>query len=318
MSNDNYCAALTSFVAVAEGAQAYYRATEVGPFNQVSPEDGSFCAYVTFILRGDIQAAAWPTCDLWGNLLANRGWGLSLNATVDGDGILTATVGDGTTVGTAQYKLTGDASSATVPFNAVSPIERLIMAGIWWTGADLFLTINGSIVAVTEALDPLVASAAFATLGASADGQRGATPVDIVAAGYSSNLTFGVTPQPAIGGYAGVAFAAARDTMGCNLLYPDAGIDWEHNYNIRTAVQGTVGNISKTAAGTRVAPSLPLGPASLPDSGNRSTSPATSSYTPTTVAPAALARIGAALPRVIGRKNVDWYAGGTPFVPIAP
>ncbi len=322
MPNDNYCAALTAFTS--SGSDAYYIAGSASPFNALNLA-GGFAAYVTFILRGASQNVVSPVNQfLWGNLTGNNGWAFQLTQGNQAQLLLQCILGDGSGTNVTAFRLTSD-SNVDPAFQTGNPIERLIMAGLWYTGEDLYMTINGAIVALAEDVD-LALSSVPARIGIAPDGSIPCTTVDIVSVGYSNNLNLtaaGGDPtnvSPLVGDFAGNAFAAARDTMNSGPINRDAGLDWVRRYEARQSAEGAVGVITKGVTTAKVAIRA-AGPAPLNDIGNQTYATAIPSFTPVTVAPEPLTRVSVTsgplvFPQVVGRKNVDWYAGGTPIVPV--
>jgi len=323
MPNDNYCAALTAFSS--SGADAYYVAASSSPFNALNAV-GGFAAYCTFIVRGASQNVVSPASQfLFGNLSGNTGWGLHLAQGNDAQLFLQAILGSGSGTNVAAFRLTSN-TIQDPSYVGGNYIERLIMAGLWYTGTDLFLTINGAIVAVAEDLD-LALSTAPARLGISPAGIDPCTVTDIVSVGYSNNLNFTAAGAALantsilVGDFAGNAFSAARDTMNSGPINRDAGLDWVRRYDVRQSAENSVGVVDKSALGTKVSVRS-AGPSPLLDCGNQTYATAIPTFTAVTVTPENLTRVALIsgsliLPQVVGRKNVDWYAGGTPTVPTA-
>src|SRR5512147_3174457 len=143
MSNNNYIQSIGGFDG-GEGPAAFYASPNAGPFNTRNAADGSFAAFCTFYLRGEtvMMPSSLPSSSafLWGNLSGNTGWALHLVLTSNVLNLV-ASIGTGAAVVAASFPLT---ATALPSGNPTSVIERLIMAGLWFDGADMVLSVNGN------------------------------------------------------------------------------------------------------------------------------------------------------------------------------
>ncbi len=323
MANDNFIVAVSRFDT---GGPWGFRSPDAGDFN--STAGGAFGAQVVFIPRGALQNPPPDAQFLWGNRDAgsapNRGWALQL-ADNAGQLALVGSVGLGGSVVTVTYDITG----ASTPGWA----ERAICAGLWLTvAADpvAYLTINGMIVdsAAAGALAPSVSPV---SLGISpvTPADAAATDTDIVSAAYTYNVAFNNAGD--VGDFSSRAFAAERAAFGGNALEPAYGLDWVHRYSARSLTQGLAATISKTPAGARlVFDTLPqpfgypaVANAPWPDIGNLLVTDVSAAIPTIPYSPINLNRIGPLFqgavpqPLIVGRKNVDWYTGGSYTFPVA-
>jgi len=291
-TNNNYAPVARGFKA----ANDYYVSPDVGAFNAVHAS-GSFAAYVTLLLSGSIQTAAYGALQamhLWGNRDSVGATGWSLNTTI----------GAGPDI---QFSALMNAVAfnfvLTTPLNP-TPIERLVMLGLWYDATNLWLTVNGVVVGnvASAALSP---SAVAARIGSSpTDPLLPATFAEIVSVGYSDEFDL-ASSDGVIGTLAASAFDAARADFGSGYLSANSGWDWTHRYDFRGATGGT---IVKTAQGARVL-AYPDAPATLIDRGGQG------SANPNLVTnvPVDLTRVtaGANGLFVNTRKNPDWVSLGT-------
>lgn len=323
MSNDNFVAAFQGFDT---GGPFCFRSAGPGDFNSVDSQ-GTFGAAVTAIVRGEFVNNNVVPQYLWGNrdpAAPNLGWSIeiTLNA-VTGQAEITGFIGRGAAVESVVFPLTGAGTPAWA--------ERLMQIGLFLTaGPTAVLTINGTVVAESLVLaTPFAASGLPVSLGCSPETppQIDADTVDIVAAHHTYNLTFG--NATAVGRWASKAFAAERGACGGSpALETDLGIPWIHAYSARVSGQNQIATIRKlpTSAGlvTQNLPrpnGYPTAPLTLVDIGNQlaATDPdlVGDEVTPVNYNPINLTNPGAPFqgivpfPYIVGRKNVDWYSGGS-------
>jgi hypothetical protein len=307
MSNNNYTA--TAGRNFSTGG--YYQAPDSGTFNTLFPADGSFAAFCTFIMRGGVQTLDVPDAIfLWGNLANQSGWSLQLQPGIDNALTLAATIGSGGAIASATAQLF-DGANPGLP----TPIERLLQAGIWYDGTNVYLTINGVIAAYTATLLP-APSALPATLGAgNSPISNPAIDIDICNCGFYNEQSFAGAPLgDVIGQFAGEAFNSSRETLGAsNFITPSQGLDWTHRYDFATAAPSTAASITKTSSGSVIAQPA-TAPASLPDLGGFGVQ----NPNLATNAAVALAKQGANPINLFTRKNVDWYSGARFLTPQGP
>jgi hypothetical protein len=280
-------------------SEIYYQAESLGPFNAVAGHS-SFAAYCTFILRGGIQDIAANMVEqvLWGNLNVadQRGWEISL---IGGSGntlFLAARIGTGADIVNAAVLITG-----TQADGIITPIERLVMAGLWYDGTTLYLSINGVLAAYDASAAPSPSNL-LARIGAghAAVAADPAINVDIVSVGYFNEADFD-GGGGGIGEFASDAFSASRANSGMSAyLRPISAIDWTHRYDFAASTGAT---IIKQPDGSALS-SFGLAPATLEDLGGQGLS--NPDRETNTAAP--LTRVGAV--HAFTRKNADWYAGG--------
>lgn len=301
-TNANYVATLN------RGVAGYYTAQDAGAFNQRSAT-GSFAAFCAFILKGSYQQlvpplTATPAQWLWGNLdtVNHRGWGLSINNTINGPGLLAQV-----------YDNTGVIATASIaPMGNL--FERLTLLGLWFDGTNVMLSVNGAIVAAAIQSSPGYRSSAL-PVRLLADPVGAATSsefVDVISAGYSPVDLGGAagTAVGTTGRLVGTSFVAFCEGLGGGaFLDQDAGIDWLHRYTPEAVAGGLTATVTKAAAGSFVTSPVPA-PASLPDVGN--SGPVLSGPG----APVALLRSGA--PTIVGRKNTSVFFTAPSATPGSP
>jgi hypothetical protein len=328
MSNANFTAALSGF---ANAGPYGYRSADAADFGAVS-ENGSFAAFVTVIPRGSAQSSQLNAQYLWGNndaSDANRGWSISIEI-VGGQLAIVGRVGYGSGVSEITLAISGTGLSAFA--------ERMMQIGLWLSTANspgVRLTVNGSIAAVAGVTlpDTFAPSAFPVGLGIPpvSPSTIAATEIDIVGAGYTYNVDFDNDDD--VADYAGRAWNAARGACGAAVaLDPDTGADWVHRYSAAQLGQGQPAAITKQPTSAQLRQDAfpnPDGYATVPaavtlaDQGNVLT-PTNADTQIVAYNPVALSRLGALFtggyvvaPFLRGRKNVDWYQGGSYLIPEA-
>lgn len=312
MSNDNYVSALQSF-----DTGEYFEAPDVGTFN---PGNAPFAAFALVTIRGawqDATAGANPNTPqfIWGNfdtVGGAAGWGFQLTRALQVPQISAFAAGS-----VVNFAL--DSSGANAQW-----AERLMLLGLFYDGTQIYLTVNGTIVADPVALAAMVNSTFVARVGQN--------PNNAVDTAFDSGYVHGVgyttaflpevpLPAPApdnVGFLASAHFSACREDLNAGLFFKLNGSDWTHRYRVSdmalTAAQAAV---LRNTTGSAVAQTA-LAPASWPDVGNQQFAPLPG-LTPPVVTPTPLARVSAETPNSISLtsiKNPDWYQGGTfTFVP---
>jgi hypothetical protein len=305
VSNDNLIQAVSGFDVVDDVSTGHYQAASAGAFNQGNAVDGSFAAFCTFYVRGELVAmpSSLPASGaqfLWGNLSGNNGWSLSLGL-ADNVLSLIATIGTGAGTVTVAFPLTG---SALPSGNFASVIERLIMAALWYDGDNLALTVNGNLVAPSAVVASFGVSNAAVRMGLNPAGSAPAIYADIVSVGFYNGVPLSATTRT-IGQLAGLAFRSARESFGSGLILPDSGHDWTYRYWARTLAftnAPAAANVRKNSIGTSITAPAPANQplVDIGLGGSQDTAGTAIALLPSTDSGLFLA----------SQKNVDWYHGG--------
>ncbi len=312
MANDTAFAALGGFTDSDSGIA--YRSASAGAFN-AQTVGGAFAAMVAFKINVEslIPGQAAVARTLWGNLNASAfsGWGLSLSV-ASSQLVVRASLGDGSAVNAVSFPITGA--------NKIQAAEQLIMAGLWFDGTDLHLTINGVIVATVDDAGPYAPSSFNVSLGinATTPPTESASGCEIFAAGYMNGLNF--TSATTVARNAGPAFNALRASNCGSPAFSNYGPSWTHFYS--AIANGIAGNLVKKPAGAYLQPleTAPQGlaeaPGTLIDLGNKTPFASDAdSFVAVPYNPINLSRYAPdedphpGQPWVNGHKNLDWYQG---------
>ncbi len=329
MANDNYMPLLSM------GAEGYYTADDAGPFNeQVAIEPSAtqtFAAGVAFVIAGGAQVGTIDSDSppasrfLWGNedvaSKTSRGWSITLRANAAGQLELVAAVAD--SAGN-RIEAVASLSGAGLP----GFIDRIIFATLWSVvsteGGDnsVMLGINGNLVGLT------VSSAADGYTPSPYAARLGADPVT-GASTQSSDIEFiGCTYAPipiladasdigVAGDYCGSSWRAFYSGYGQGaFISQDFSTDWLHRYSALSLSAGVSAHVVKTnggeyikqSAGGYAAPGV-----TIPDIGNKTTFPSFVS----TALPVNLTKTGTT-PRLLGAKNIPYYASPAFTFPVTP
>lgn len=232
MANDRYVSAAERF-----GANGFYEAASVGAFN---PTANPFGAFVLFYFLGETQDPGLSTpitpatpMFLWGNLdtAGQTGWSLEVdNNTPTNDGPrLVANIGTGGAIHKFVHPLTALAASG----GGRGFVEQLILWEFWQDADVLCTAINGNIVTLEDNGDTHLAplniapSANLARLGQSPEGNRPASTVGIVSAGFFNGLTT-ATPGSTVGSH----FRNARASLQGSPFFENLPVffDWTHRF----------------------------------------------------------------------------------------
>ncbi len=257
--NQNYVTGIAGFRTLEAVAQTF-EPNAVYPFNDEKP-----CGSVLFWIDSGVQliGESFTTRQfLWGNLdeANTNGWGLMLEP-VGGQLVLTARV----------YTALGprEASAALSGPGLPAFIERLILADFYYDGTSLYLAINGSIVAVDDAISPDLyqPSQLVPRLGGEVLGTSPASSCRIAAVAYTAATD--AIAADTVGAVAGAHFADVRAAVAGVARAPAAPeLPWLHAYDVAQN-PGRPGRVTKSAAGVVVA-AEPTAPVLLIDDGTTS------------------------------------------------
>lgn len=303
--NSNFVSSIQNF----SGA-TYYEAASGARFN---PGDTDFAWSVLFWLNGNFHSADGAAVDrhfLFGNESGNDGWSLRIArgddfSIADSANVpyLVAVLGTGSALRTASQRL------ALAPANpnlgtSSGFMKRLIQATGWYRATDntLWLSVNGSVVALDTTAGTPGTSAAAPRIGLSPAGADAATYASVVGAAFVRD-TLALTPARNLGLWAGEAWASARAGLKHGFISDPNSVDWTYRWEAEAAALGISGTITRSAAGGASLLTPPVAPAVLSDVGSAGRTNLAGSP------PTKVAMNGAGVPVFVQERNPVWYAG---------